>query len=224
MKRSWREMRDAAGDSGEFYTPRPVVRFMVEALDPQLGETVLDPACGTGGFLCEAFQHLEPHADTVEKRRVFQQETLIGGEAKSLPFLLAQLNLLLHGLHAPRIDSGNALRFRLSEIGEGQRGERDPDQSALRAASLALGTIAMGPTTILFVTLKQIAADFGWPRAGPSMASALMMMGSGVGWYRHRLVDGQAGGHAPGLVRRVYGWAGRHCRQSSQRAMGFLCR
>ena len=116
-----REMRDAAGDSGEFYTPRPVVRFMVEALDPQLGETVLDPACGTGGFLCEAFRHLEPQADTVEKRRVLQQETLIGGEAKSLPFLLGQLNLLLHGLHAPRIDPGNALRFRLSEIGEDQR-------------------------------------------------------------------------------------------------------
>ena len=50
-----REMRDAAGDSGEFYTPRPVVRFMVEVVDPRLGETVLDPACGTGGFLVEAF-------------------------------------------------------------------------------------------------------------------------------------------------------------------------
>ena len=116
-----REMRDAAGDSGEFYTPRPVVRFMVEALDPRLGETVLDPACGTGGFLCDAFMHLERQADTVEKRRVLQHETLLGCEAKSLPFLLAQLNLLLHGLLAPCIDPGNALRFRLSEIGEGQR-------------------------------------------------------------------------------------------------------
>ena len=53
-----REMRDAAGDSGEFYTPRPVVRFMVEVTDPRLGETVLDPAGGTGGFLVEAFNHL----------------------------------------------------------------------------------------------------------------------------------------------------------------------
>ena len=53
-----REMRDAAGDAGEFYTPRPVVRFMVEVTDPQLGETVLDPACGTGGFLTESFDHL----------------------------------------------------------------------------------------------------------------------------------------------------------------------
>ena len=53
-----REMRDAAGDSGEFYTPRAVVRFMVEVTDPRLGETVLDPASGTGGFLVEAFNHL----------------------------------------------------------------------------------------------------------------------------------------------------------------------
>lgn len=116
-----REMRDAAGDSGEFYTPRPVVRFMVEVIDPQLGETVLDPACGTGGFLTEAFQHLERQADTVEKREILQERSIYGGEAKSLPFLLAQLNLLLHGLHAPRIDPGNALRFRLAEIGEEQR-------------------------------------------------------------------------------------------------------
>ena len=68
-----REMRDAAGDSGEFYTPRPVVRFMVAVTDPQLGETVLDPACGTGGFLTETFRHLERRADTVEKRKVLQE-------------------------------------------------------------------------------------------------------------------------------------------------------
>ncbi len=116
-----REMRDAAGDSGEFYTPRPVVRFMVEVTDPKLGETILDPACGTGGFLTEAYLHLERQADTVEKRRVLQDESIQGGEAKSLPFLLAQLNLLLHGMHAPRIDPGNSLRFRLAEIGEDQR-------------------------------------------------------------------------------------------------------
>ena len=116
-----REMRDAAGDSGEFYTPRPVVRFMVEVINPRLGETVLDPACGTGGFLAEAFQHIEPQASTIEKHRILQEKTIMGGEAKPLPFLLSHLNLLLHGLHDPRIDPGNALRFRLNEIGESQR-------------------------------------------------------------------------------------------------------
>jgi len=54
-----KEMRDAAGDSGEFYTPRPVIRFMVEVIAPKLGETILDPACGTGGFLVEAYEYLK---------------------------------------------------------------------------------------------------------------------------------------------------------------------
>jgi type I restriction enzyme M protein len=116
-----REMRDAAGDSGEFYTPRPVVRFMVEVTDPRLGETVLDPASGTGGFLVEAYNHLEKQVKTVADRKRLQTDTLIGCEPKSLPYLLCQMNLLLHGLDAPQIDPDNALRFKLSEIGEKER-------------------------------------------------------------------------------------------------------
>lgn len=116
-----REMRDAAGDSGEFYTPRAVVRFMVEVTDPRLGETVLDPASGTGGFLVEAYNHLEKQVKTVADRKRLQNDTITGCEPKSLPYLLCQMNLLLHGLDAPQIDPGNALRFRLSEIGEKER-------------------------------------------------------------------------------------------------------
>ncbi|MBB3146389.1 type I restriction enzyme M protein [Phyllobacterium trifolii] len=116
-----REMRDAAGDSGEFYTPRPIVRFMVQMSDPRLGETVLDPACGTGGFLTEAYAHMAEQAHTVEKRDVLQSLSIYGGEAKPLPFLLVQMNLLLHGLEAPKITSDNSLRARLSEIGEADR-------------------------------------------------------------------------------------------------------
>ena len=116
-----REMRDAAGDAGEFYTPRPVVRFMVEVTDPRLGETVLDPACGTGGFLTESFDHLMRQAKTEADGMTVQDRSVFGEEAKTLPYLLAQLNLLLHGLNAPRIDPGNALRHRLTEIGEDGR-------------------------------------------------------------------------------------------------------
>lgn len=116
-----REMRDAAGDSGEFYTPRVVVRLMVEAVNPRLGEIVLDPATGTGGFLVEAYKHLAAQVETVEDRRVLQTQSILGCEPKPLPYLLAQMNLLLHGLESPQIDPGNALRFRLTEIGDRDR-------------------------------------------------------------------------------------------------------
>jgi type I restriction enzyme M protein len=116
-----REMRDAAGDSGEFYTPRPLVRLMVEVTDPRLGETVLDPACGTGGFLVEAFHHLERQCLTVEDHRLLQSGSILGNEAKPLPYLLAQMNLLLHGLESPRIDLGNSLAVKVTEIGDRDR-------------------------------------------------------------------------------------------------------
>lgn len=116
-----REMRDAAGDSGEFYTPRPVVRFMVQVTDPKLGETVLDPACGTGGFLVEAYDHLSSQVANPDQRRTLQRETLYGQEAKPLPYMLAQMNLLLHGLEAPQIAYGNTLDRRITEIGHNER-------------------------------------------------------------------------------------------------------
>lgn len=116
-----KEMRDAAGDSGEFYTPRAVVRFMVTVTDPRLGETVLDPACGTGGFLVEAFEHLRKQCRRTEHHTVLQTESLMGGEAKPLPYLLAQMNLLLHGLETPQIDPLNSLRVPLKEIGDRDR-------------------------------------------------------------------------------------------------------
>jgi type I restriction enzyme M protein len=96
-----KEMRDAAGDSGEFYTPRAVVRLMVEVTNPRLGEVVLDPACGTGGFLVETYAHLEKQCKTVQQRETLQTRSILGGEAKSLPYLLAQMNLLLHGMDFP---------------------------------------------------------------------------------------------------------------------------
>lgn len=116
-----REMRDAAGDSGEFYTPRPVIQFMVTVADPRLGEVVLDPACGTGGFLSEAFSHLEKQCQTVQDRKVLQDKSIQGGEAKPLPYMLSQMNLLLHGLNAPAIEYGNSLAVKITELGPGDQ-------------------------------------------------------------------------------------------------------
>ncbi len=110
-----KEMRDAAGDSGEFYTPRPVVRFMVKAVDPKLGEIIFDPACGTGGFLVETYEYLKRQCNAAEWKIL--QQSIVGGEAKSLPLMLTHMNLLLHGFEYPDIDDGNSLRFPLGELG-----------------------------------------------------------------------------------------------------------
>lgn len=116
-----REMRDAAGDAGEFYTPRPLVKFIVAAVNPRIGETILDPAAGTGGFLVETFEHLHRQAKRAEDHRRLQGNTLHGIEAKPLPYLLCEMNLLLHGVEYPNIDPNNALRFPLREIGDRDR-------------------------------------------------------------------------------------------------------
>ena len=116
-----REMRDAAGDSGEFYTPRPVIQFMVAVTNPQLGETVLDPACGTGGFLVVAFDHLSKQVKKVQQRRMLQEKSIFGQEAKPLPYMLAQMNLLLHGLDFPKINYDNSLARKITEIGDRDR-------------------------------------------------------------------------------------------------------
>lgn len=116
-----KEMRDAAGENGEFYTPRPVVKFIVTVVDPRLGETVLDPAAGTGGFLAASFEHLKKQAKTTEDFKRLQRETLFGIEPKPLPYLLCQMNLLLHGLEYPHIESHNALDKPLREIGDRDR-------------------------------------------------------------------------------------------------------
>jgi type I restriction enzyme M protein len=118
-----KEMRDAAGDSGEFYTPRPVVRFMVEVINPRLDETVLDPACGTGGFLVETFNHLSKQVKSVEHRKQLQENSIFGQEAKPLPYMLVQMNLLLHGLDYPNIVYDNSLAVKVTEIGDKDRAD-----------------------------------------------------------------------------------------------------
>jgi type I restriction enzyme M protein len=115
-----REMRDAAGDSGEFYTPRPVIRFMVEQVDPKPGEVVLDPACGTGGFLVEALEHIRPKVRTAQQRRELELN-LRGIEKKPLPYLLGMMNLLLHEVGQPNLVRTNALARPITQISKSEK-------------------------------------------------------------------------------------------------------
>ena len=90
----------SAGNAGEFYTPRAVTQFIVEQVNPRLGETILDPACGTGGFLTCAIEHLRKQAKTEADERVIQ-DCFSGIEKKHLPHVLCMTNLLLHGIDVP---------------------------------------------------------------------------------------------------------------------------
>ncbi|WP_194822491.1 N-6 DNA methylase [Micromonospora sp. S-DT3-3-22] len=109
-----KEMRDAAGDSGEFYTPRPVIKFMVEQTFLKLGESILDPACGTGGFLVEAFEKLRTSANSSVLLAELHAN-LRGIEKKPLPYLLCVMNLILHHVNSPAVIRDNALIRMLNE-------------------------------------------------------------------------------------------------------------
>lgn len=105
-----------AGNAGEFYTPRAATHFAVDMVNPQLGETVLDPACGTGGFLTCAFENMRPLADTSAK--LADLKTRIHGvEKKALPHLLCVTNLMVHGIEVPEIRHGNTLARPLRDYG-----------------------------------------------------------------------------------------------------------
>ena len=104
----------SAGTLGEFYTPRAVTQFMTEMVSPEHGETVLDPACGTGGFLTAVIQHLKARANTVAESEAIAQNVR-GWEYKPLPYMLANTNLILHDIVTPNIQFGDSLQRPLSE-------------------------------------------------------------------------------------------------------------
>jgi type I restriction enzyme M protein len=106
----------SAGSSGEYYTPRAVTQFMVDIINPQLDETVLDPACGTGGFLTCAIDHMRKQVDTPQQRDKMQQ-AIRGVEKKPLPHLLCTTNLMLHGFDVPAVRRGNYLSKPYSDWG-----------------------------------------------------------------------------------------------------------
>ena len=105
----------AAKNSGEFYTPRAVTTFMAQMIDPQLGESVLDPACGTGGFLTSAIEHKrENYVQTAEDEKILQN-SIYGIEKKPLPHLLCTTNMILHGIDVPvKIIRDNTLSYSLN--------------------------------------------------------------------------------------------------------------
>ncbi len=110
----------SAGTLGEFYTPRAITQLLAELTDPKLGEKVLDPACGTGGYLTAALEYLKSKARTVADSEALQHNVM-GWEYKPLPYLLGNTNLILHDINTPNILFGDSLAKPLSERTQNHR-------------------------------------------------------------------------------------------------------
>ncbi|PNI00023.1 type I restriction-modification system subunit M [Vibrio diazotrophicus] len=116
-------MGDAGGYAGEFYTPRPVVRAMIKAIDPQAGQTIYDAAAGSCGFLVEAFDHLKAKkgALSTEQWDFIQRDTFFGFEKTSLAYVMGMMNMILHGIESPNLFRGNTLTQNIRDIQEKDR-------------------------------------------------------------------------------------------------------
>lgn len=110
----------SAGKSGEFYTPRAVTDFIVKMVDPKIGQSIADFACGTGGFLVSALNHMKEQANDTESNEILKK-SFYGVEKKSLPYLLCTTNMLLHDVNEPNILRGNSLEKNVRDYEEEDR-------------------------------------------------------------------------------------------------------
>jgi type I restriction enzyme M protein len=117
-----KNMGNAGRNGGEYYTPRPLIRAMVQVIQPKIGERIYDGAVGSAGFLCEAFDYLKSRPNlTTADLKTLQEQTFYGKEKKSLAYVIAIMNLILHGLEAPNIQHTNTLAENLADIQEKDR-------------------------------------------------------------------------------------------------------
>ena len=118
-----KNMGNAGRNGGEYYTPRPLIRAMVQVTDPKLGETICDPACGSAGFLCESYDYLRHGKKklTTAQLKTLQESTFYGKEKKSLAYIIGIMNMILHGIEAPNLIHTNTLSENLADIQEKDR-------------------------------------------------------------------------------------------------------
>ena len=117
-----KNMGNAGRNGGEYYTPRPLIRAMIQVVKPKIGESVRDDACGSAGFLCEAFDYMKTKKGlTTKELKKLQEKTFYGREKKSLAYVIAIMNMILHGIEAPNIVHVNSLSENLMDIQEKDR-------------------------------------------------------------------------------------------------------
>ncbi|MDA7667214.1 type I restriction-modification system subunit M [Akkermansiaceae bacterium] len=116
-----KNMGNAGRNGGEYYTPRPLIRAMIHVIDPKIGEKICDPAAGSAGFLCEAHDYMR-HGDlSTSDLKTLQESTFCGKEKKSLAYVIAIMNMILHGIEAPNILHTNTLSENISDIQDKDR-------------------------------------------------------------------------------------------------------
>ena len=111
-----RQMGNAGRNGGEYYTPRPLIRTIVKSVQPKIGETVYDGACGSAGFLCEAYTYMHQRVTNASEEEILQTKTFYGKELKGLAYIIAMMNMILHGVQSPNIVRTNTLTENLANI------------------------------------------------------------------------------------------------------------
>jgi type I restriction enzyme M protein len=114
-------MGNAGRNGGEYYTPRPLIRAIIQVVHPKIGERIYDPAVGSAGFLCESFEFLKKKELSTTDLKTLQKKTFFGKEKKSLAYVIGIMNMILHGIDAPNIIHTNTLAENLSDIQEKDR-------------------------------------------------------------------------------------------------------
>lgn len=117
-----KNMGNAGRNGGEYYTPRPLIRAIIQLTAPRIGQTIYDGAAGSAGFLCEAFSYLlESKKLTAQDIEILQTSTFFGKEKKSLPYIMGVMNMILHGIDAPNIIHTNTLAENLADVQDKDR-------------------------------------------------------------------------------------------------------
>jgi type I restriction enzyme M protein len=116
-----KNMGNAGRNGGEYYTPRPLIRAMIKVVQPKIGDRIYDGAVGSAGFLCEAYDYLKPLAKSTGDNETLQRHTFYGKEKKSLAYIIAIMNMILHGIEAPNILHTNTLGENINDIQEKDR-------------------------------------------------------------------------------------------------------
>ena len=117
-----KNMGNAGRNGGEYYTPRPLIRAIIQLTAPRIGQTIYDGAAGSAGFLCESFSYLlESKKLTAQDIEILQTSTFFGKEKKSLPYIMGVMNMILHGIDAPNIIHTNTLAENLADVQDKDR-------------------------------------------------------------------------------------------------------